>query len=513
MGFFREVVPQPVVGKVTLLARLHRGLQKHGCYEDQWLEEAIFLTPEQYKLKYGQRRSWLNIDGQKRDLAEIYGGLTDRNIDYPLFRQRLRKRDSVTGEMVRNAATMTLEDWITHYGGGRRKGFTYRGELHPNAHGTFTSVTSFLKKIDRYEDKNAIHARLKRGWDVDDALSRPPIERDGCYSLVYVITQISTGLQYVGNSVRGERTRWREHRKSAFVEDAQTYLCRAMRQTGESDFQMEVVEEGVMSSDKLGERERAWIEKLCTKFPNGLNAVDGGSTGRVEGIPTVVDDESFQSREAAAREVSKKSGLPIHVVRSRLAAGEPIPEQARKHSDHPEAGTILFRKWLGLKKRVRDGNTSPIVPEWDDYDTWKRDTDADDKEHLDFYRPIRDEPWGPTNFAWGTGDDRVTSVHGKELSAFGKVWPSRTAACKAFGIGKSTFEFRLKAGKTVEEALSQPLAATSRRGKSFIFEDENFRSITEAATVLGERYGISKEKARDRIRRAIPTQRWSSMSH
>lgn len=512
LQFFHEVTPRPVVSEGTLSTRLRRGLKRHGGYEDSWLEDAVSFSPQEFKLKYGKRRTWLEIDGIKGDLAEVYDNLSEKSVQYPLFRQRVRNRNGVTMDVVRNAATLSQDDWITHYGGGRRKGFVYDGGLHPEAHGTYSSVTSFLKRIDRYGDKDAIHARLKRGWDIDDVLSRPPIERDATYSVVYVITQISTGKQYVGISVRGERSRWREHLKCAFETNGQTHLYHAMRMTGEADFCMTVVEEGVKSGDELGQRECAWIEKLGTMYPDGLNARSGGAMGRVEGIQVTIDGVIYQSLDAAAREISEQSGLPVHVVRSRIAAGTPIPDKARKQSNHPEAGTILFRKWLGLRKRAKVGETAPIVPEWEDYDTWKHDTGAAGKDHMDLYRPNRDAQWGPTNFSWGSAEERVTSTHGKEIVAFGKVWPSRAAACKAYGIGKSTFEFRLKGGMTVEDALSQPLGKTSRQGVAFIFEGENFRSITEAARVLAERHGISSEKARDRIRREIPSERWSDMS-
>ncbi|MCE6958840.1 hypothetical protein LAZ40_07230 [Cereibacter sphaeroides] len=509
----RTVVPAIAVGERTLAGRLHRGLERHGQYADTWIEDALYLDANAFRQKYGVRRTWVTIDGVKTDAAEIYALVPGERVAWNTVWQRLHRRSDLTMEIVREAMTLPFEDWNTHYGtGGRRKGFRYTGDLHPDARGEYTAVSSFLKKVGRYGDYQAIKARLSRGWDIDDALTRPPIERDGTWSLVYTITQISTGRQYVGLSVRGERSRWMEHLKWAFEENGSTPLYCAMRETGRADFRMDVVEEGVMSSEMLADRERAWIEALGTMAPCGFNSARGGGIGRVEGVPVTVDGVTYVSREAAARALAEETGLPQHVVLKRLLTGQPLPERARRHSRHPEAGTILFRKWLGLRKRAADGLTAELVDAWADYDTWKRDTQATGKEDLDLYRPERSAPWGPDNFAWGTATDRVTSIHGREIRAFGRTWPSKAAACKDHGIGVGTFNFRLENGMSVEEALTAPLAATSRKGQAFDFEGESFRSMGEAARVLAERHGVTREKARDRIRRGIGTGRWLAMA-
>lgn len=512
MQLFREVVPPPTVGEITLAARLRRGLEKHGCYEDGWLDEALHLDADSFRRTHGTRRTWVVVDGERVDLASIYDAIERTQIEYATFRQRVAKRTDLTMDQVRDAATLDYAEWNTHYGrGGRRRDFTYAGDLYPQAHGEYTAVTSFLKAIGRYEDRAAIKHRLKRGWYIDDALSRPAIERECDWSAVYTITQLSSGRQYVGVTVRGQRSRWREHLKCAFETGGSSALYQAMRETGAADFRMEVIEEGAMSGEALAERERQWIEMLNTMMPAGFNSAPGGGIGRVEGLPIAIDGITYQSREAAARTISQITGLAKHVVLRRIVEGKPFPEKARQQSRHPEAGTVLFRKWLGLLKRAREGTTAEVVADWDDYDTWKRQTSAGGKEHLDLYRPDRSAIWGPSNFAWGSRKDRVTSVHGRELSAFGETWPSKVEACKAFGIGVGTFYFRLKAGMTVEEALTQPLGKTSRRGEAFVFEGESFRSMTAAANVLAERHAVSPEKARDRIRRGIETARWAEI--
>ncbi len=91
----------------------------------------------------------------------------------------------------------------------------------------------------------------------------------------------------------------------------------------------------------------------------------------------------------------------------------------------------------------------------------------------------------------------MKSIHGREVTAFGQIWPSKVEVCRAFGIGVGTFNILAVAGMTVEEALSLPLGKTSRGGETFHFEGENVRSVCAAAKLLAKRHGVSAEKARD----------------
>ncbi|MCW3784192.1 GIY-YIG nuclease family protein [Defluviimonas salinarum] len=515
---YRSVSPPPAVPEVTLQGRIKRGLQKHGAYSDDWLAEAIHTTARDFRAKYSPRRTWVIINGARRDLREVYDALQDKPLPYAgAFHQRLAARRrlgrDITMEIVRDAARLPEKEWMTHYGGGRRKpeGFLYDGDAYPGANGQYSSITSFLQRIDRYGDRRSIHTRLKNGWDIDDALTRPPIERDKDYGVVYLITQESTGMSYVGISFCGAKSRLKQHCRSAFEQGGSTPLYLAMRATGIDDFQMEIIEEGVMSEEELAAKERRWIASLDTIYPKGLNANGGGSTGRVEGKQVTVDGVVYQSIEAAARRIAKKRGLNVHVVRSAITEGRPIPENPRTHSDHPLAGTILFRKWLGMLKRSTNSSSALVVYEWRDFDVWYQDTNAAGKEKLNLIRPDRSEPWGPRNFAWGSDKELIEAVHGREFRAFGRIWPSKQAACEEYGIGKGTLWFRLKRGMTPEEALTEPISKTSRAGKSFEFEGVSYRSRHEAAKLLSVAHDITYHQAKDRLTRGIPTKRWSQI--
>lgn len=103
----------------------------------------------------------------------------------------------------------------------------------------------------------------------------------------------------------------------------------------------------------------------------------------------------------------------------------------------------------------------------------------------------------------------IERAQGKPVEAFGRTWPSVGQALTEYGIGSGTYQFRLKTGMSVEEALSTPIGPTSK--KQFTFEGESWRSRNRACIELAARYGITPDKVRDRLVRGIPLTRWKEM--
>lgn len=149
-------------------------------------------------------------------------------------------------------------------------------------------------------------------------------------------------------------------------------MHQAIRENGAESFRVETLEEVDPDGD-LAAREIHWILEFGTLWPDGYNKCEGGQIGGYDGTPVTWEGRDFPSIAAMCRQVGKETGLPVHVVESRYRSGDPLPDQARSHSDHPEAGSQLFRLWLGIKKRAAITGAG-IVDEWLDYDTWKEDT-------------------------------------------------------------------------------------------------------------------------------------------
>lgn len=91
---------------------------------------------------------------------------------------------------------------------------------------------------------------------------------------IYKITDLTTGLAYIGQSV-DVRERFRQHIKTSLSCDGATNkLYQTMQKSGQDNFTFELLEE--VPRAKLNERETYWIDFYKTK-EYGLNSTRGGS--------------------------------------------------------------------------------------------------------------------------------------------------------------------------------------------------------------------------------------------
>ncbi|WP_282118870.1 GIY-YIG nuclease family protein [Ruegeria atlantica] len=492
------------VNEITAAGRLHRRLQEETVTEEI-LSECLLLDAHEYRKRYGVRKTYVNTTRGLRDVRELYDSQR-APIDYPVFRQRLKSLEKrsmrIEATEIREAATLGSSDWMSRHGGGRRKAFRYDGDEFPDAVGTYPSFTTFLKEIGRYEDRHTLNNRRKARWDIDDLL-REPIGQDSGPGYIYLIKNLDTGTGYVGLSVNSPSNRFNQHVATA-KNGLGSLLHSAIRARGPERFDIIVLEEVDGGEAALADREVYWIAKIGTLNPEGYNVLPGGQLGRYRGTPVTFDGRQFPSIAAMCRTISKETGLPPYVVLRYWRDDRPLPEKARKHSKHPEAGSELFRQWLGMWKRA-EMNGSAVVEAWEDYDSWKADTTS---LGGDGRLTRRDEtlPWGPENMTLMPHSEIVRRTHGRKIRAFGRVWEVKKDALDEFGIPRNTFDHRINAGWSVDDALATPLGPTSK--KTFSFEGENFPSRNNAGIVLSKRYGMTKDQVVDYLKRNKSSSEW-----
>jgi hypothetical protein len=95
--------------------------------------------------------------------------------------------------------------------------------------------------------------------------------------------------------------------------------------------------------------------------------------------------------------------------------------------------------------------------------------------------------------------DIIRRTHSKEIRALCRVWEVKLDALDEFGIPPDTFNHRIHAGWSIEDALAAPFGSTSK--KSFSFESEHFLNRNNAGVVLYERYGMTKDQVLDDLKR------------
>lgn len=174
--------------------------------------------------------------------------------------------------------------------------------------------------------------------------------------LIYILTNIITGLSYIGKTGKTLDERWAQH-----VADARNgstnYLHRAIEKYGADSFTREVICE--CSEEDANTYERFCIVAFNTRSPHGYNMTDGG-----DGVPGYVFTEEDRKKLGSGHRGKKR---PPRSEEWKQKLGESV----KKHWATPE-GQEAFRR--GVLKRsanpvwkeklIADGARRASDPEW-----------------------------------------------------------------------------------------------------------------------------------------------------
>lgn len=502
-SIYKSADRKPAVSLATFCTRFRRLVETEGI-TDTNIDEALWMSIEEFKRKHGTRKTTIKIDGQKIDLQNYYDDhqMVER-VEYRNFWSRvrsLRERGLLDKDALLHALTIDPASWRTFYGGGRHRSFVYHGEEYPDQSSKhFHGISSFLHTVGRYEDRALIWSRLKAGWALDDALAIPVVLDSYRTGSIYRLTNSKTGAVYVGLTRGTVEQRWAIHLLRA-SQGSPTKLSKSIREHGAEAFSVDVLESGIDDPSVLPLREIFWVEHLDALGGNGLNMARPGGMGSPRGKPIVYEGEYFPSIEAAACELAARLGIAHHVARDRLQRGKQLPtaDKVRRHSRHPDAGTNLFRIWRAIVTRHSDA----VVSDWfSDYDKFKADVSPVPADR-NIMRMRSSETWGPGNFEWVDTQTKVERTHGKALVVNGVSYPSLKAVAEAHGIGVSTFKHRIThQGMSVDQALSAPLSATSYRkaAQQIVIDGKTFRSKRQAILYIAETRKLTEHQAKYRL--------------
>lgn len=98
-------------------------------------------------------------------------------------------------------------------------------------------------------------------------------------STIYLVENLETGKQYVGQTTRELHERWREHCGNSGT-SVSPKLKNSIKKHGKDCFCVESIWRGECTQAELDALEIDFIEKLNTLHPNGYNLTKGGSGGR-----------------------------------------------------------------------------------------------------------------------------------------------------------------------------------------------------------------------------------------
>ena len=189
------------------------------------------------------------IDKKQKDLDELAAVIDDYKA----------RRDVINQEILRARAIEEQQDF-------------YRIQLPDSLKHDLEILSSIRKELTKVDilDKLIYDNYIKKS--VDEMIKRVLKGETPCG--IYKITRLKTGEIYIGKST-DIKSRWQQHSKSAYHcgTISHSTLHTIIEKDGIENFTWEVLEE--VPKDKLGERERYWVDFYDSKN-FGLNERAGG---------------------------------------------------------------------------------------------------------------------------------------------------------------------------------------------------------------------------------------------
>lgn len=450
------------------------------------------------------RKTYVNINGEKSCLNDFYNSYDGNKVSYNVFWQRVRHREC-TESLLIDAISLTTSKWISFYGGGRRKKFTYTGNIYQNYKGeTFPSLSAFLHKIGKYDKYQLIKSRLQRGWSIDKSIQE--YVRDDSYGLIYAIKCKINNLIYIGQTIKSAEERFTEHKKAwEALKDRDKNNTRLLFQAftifGIDNFYIEVLEDNIKNQD-LTTRENYWINKYNTLGASGLNMITGVNSPASFGVPIEYCGTKYSSIKSAVRCIMKeRPDLPEYIIEKRIRRNAPLPKKARRHSKHPEAGSNLWKRWLSLVRK------NIVCPEWEieedgkGYENFKHDMNIPPTSKHKLVRLNNSLPFSASNCRWMLPQEEREFICGQKIVVFGKTFDTLTKVADEYKISLSTLIYRIKSGLSPEDAVSRK----KQTAPQSIYEDGKiFNSKREYFLYISKKYNISFGQAKDRYERNLP---------
>lgn len=452
----------------------------------------------------GNRVTEVEMNGTKICLNDYYHS-NQAKVTYNVFRTRvINHLDIISEKLLHDALNLSTEDWISFYGGGKRKDFTYTGNYFSEyKNQTFPSLSSFLKLVGKYENYRTIKRRVRVGWDIDEAILREIV--DTSIGRIYLIKTTKSPLKYVGQTVKTLEERFIEHKQAYQVpkrKNSTRLLYNAFEEFGLESFSIKLIEDDI-ENRKLAERENYWINYYGTMYPNGLNMIKGNRSSVGYGVETVYNGKVYNSKEQAVKEIQKeRPNLPKHVIDKRIRENKELPDKPRSHSKHPEAGTDFWRRWKSLLIRNKLCSEWSILESDIGYENFKKDMGYPPSEKHKLYK-INKKLWhSKENSRWMTDTEIQEQEKGISAVVFGKKYNSRSTLAKEYNLSLSTLNYRIEKRKmSAEEAVTY--SGKTTQAISCEYDGIKFSSKGKMYQYCSEKYGLTVGQVKDCFERGI----------
>ncbi len=288
---------------------------------------------------------------------------------------------------------------------------------------TYPNLEEAVRQLKPKASTRTISRKLKAGMTPEKAFDYRP-NPGVAAGIIYLITNKTTKKEYVGVCTVSFEERWSGN--NGHVESAKKgkyinkySLQSAIRKYGEKDFSMEEIDNGSCIED-LAAKEKYWIDKLKTLFPNGYNLNKGGSIGGSNKQPIELDGIKFESKSKADEYIAKTRHIPKKTAKKRRLKNRIDFRPPSK----PGEGVYKkksYSAWSNMKSAVNPNSRSYIpgiklCDKWKDYYLFLKDMGEPDNEKLVLTRIDKTKDFYPENCKWMSRSDanKLAAKYGEQ---------------------------------------------------------------------------------------------------
>jgi group I intron endonuclease len=269
----------------------------------------------------------------------------DRGIDY--WRALKRREAGMSDEKI-------FEESYVRGDRETATGLTAYGVSYPN-------IESACRALLPTANPTTIGRWIRGGMAPEEAFERVP-NPGFAAGLIYLVTHVESGKQYVGLTIQTLDRRWTYHleQSRAGLIKGTDSLHAAIRKHGADAFTMVQIDNGTTKVD-LEQKERHWIKVRGTLLPAGYNISTGGVSGGSNRKPVTFDGKRFPSVKAAIEHISHTRGISLHAAKARLRFNRvDIKTPAKKGESLVK--TSAYKAWSRIVHGVLNPKAKDYIP-------------------------------------------------------------------------------------------------------------------------------------------------------
>lgn len=263
----------------------------------------------------------------------------------------------------------------------------------------YNGIQDAVRKLNAPVSAATVRRRLEKGMSIEEALLTPPkLGYDN--GIIYLITNVLNGKQYIGLTTTSLQERWARHKDQALSKKA-SLVHKAIAEDSQENFTIKTIDRA-SSIKELKTKERYCINALNTLAPSGYNVTLGGEIGGSPGKPTRLPGDStlYPSVKAAALALAKREGISEEAAEKRIHTG-----RIEVKKPHGMSKTRIYKCWDRVAHQVtnpncKDYDGAMLCDQWRTFTNFYQDMGKSYKDGYTLKRIDSNLPYCASNCKW-----------------------------------------------------------------------------------------------------------------